>query len=106
MNWRDLRDGQWILHVSAWSVLLGIFLFQSASIVGHAVAENKIGPVDANQTTDNYLQALTGLRHGSQRLSDVVQSLPKDRTLVIFVRADKQPSDFLGFPLSESTQRT
>jgi hypothetical protein len=84
------------LHIAVWSVLLGIFLFQSAPIVGHAVSENKIGPVEANQTIDTYLRALNGVSAGSQQLNDVLESLPRHRLLVIFVRADNPPSDFLG----------
>jgi hypothetical protein len=96
MSWRNFRGWQGILHVSVWSALLGTFLFQSAPIVGHAVAENNIGSIDANHTLDNYLQTLTGLRNGSQRVDEVLQSLPKNRPLVIFVRGDNPPSDFLG----------
>jgi hypothetical protein len=88
-----------IFHVLVWGALFGIFLFQSAPIVGHAVSENKIGPVEANQTTDTYLRALTGISNGSQCLSKVLQGLPNDKLLVIFVRADNPPSGFLGMLL-------
>src|SRR5712692_639373 len=96
MSWRNSRDGQLILHILVWSVLLGIFLFQGAPIVGRAVSENKIGPIEANHSVDIYIQTITGLQNGSQRLGEVLQTLPKDKPLVIFVRAENPPSDFLG----------
>src|SRR5712692_1373184 len=96
MSWRNSRDGQLILHILVWSVLLGIFLFQSAPIVGRAVYENKVGPIEANHSVDIYLQTLIELRNGSQRLTDVLQSLPNDKPLVIFVRSDNPPTNFLG----------
>ena len=96
MSWRNFQGWQGILHVSVWSALLGIFLFRSAPIVGHAVSENKIGPIEASHTIDNYLRTLTGLRNASQRLDEVFQSLPKNKPLIIFVRADNPPSGFLG----------
>ena len=85
-----------ISHIAVWSVLFGIFLFCSAPIVYRAVSENKVGPVEANQSTDNYLQTLTALRNGSQRISETLQDLPKGKPLVIFVRGQSPPSDFLG----------
>ena len=96
MSWRNLGGWQGILHVSVWSALLGIFLFQSAPIVGHAVSENKIGPIEASHSIDAYLQALTGISSGSQRLNDAVRRLPEGKPLVIFVRDQNSQSEFLG----------
>jgi hypothetical protein len=96
MNWRNLRGGWGILHVTVWSLLFGIFVFKGAPIVGHAVSENKIDAIEANHTIDNYLRTLTGLKNGSERLDEVFQSLPKNKPLIIFVRGNNPPSDFLG----------
>jgi hypothetical protein len=89
MNWRNLRGGWGILHVTVWSLLFGIFVFKSAPIVGHAVSESKIDAIEPNHSIDAYLQALTGIRNGSQRLNDAVRRLPEGKPLVIFVRAGK-----------------
>jgi hypothetical protein len=85
-----------ILHIAVWSLLVGIFIFQSSPIVGRAVSENKISPIEASHTIDAYLQALTGISDGSQRLSDAVRSLPEGKPLVIFVRDQNAQSEFLG----------
>src|SRR5437879_11909353 len=96
MNWRNLRDRLLIGHIIVWSSLLCLFLFQSAPISTHAVLENRIGPIEANHSTDLYLQALTGLQNGSQSVDESLQSLPKGKRLLIFVRADNSPSELLG----------
>jgi len=96
MNWRNLRDRLLIGHIIVWSSLLCLFLFQSAPISTHAVLENRIGPIEANHSTDLYLQALAGLQNGSQSVDESLQSLPKGKRLLIFVRSDNSPSEFLG----------
>jgi len=96
MSWRNFRGWQGILHVSVWSALLGIFLFQSAPIVGRAVSESKIGPIEASRSIDAYLEVLNGISNGSQRLNDAVKRLPEGKSLVIFVRDQNSQSEFLG----------
>lgn len=84
------------LHITAWTVLCGVFFFLSVPIVYRAVLENRISPIQANQSIDAYLQALTGIRNGSQRLSDTFQCLPQRKPLVILVREQNAQSEFLG----------
>src|SRR2546425_7184006 len=96
MNWRNLRNRLLIGHIVVWSSLLCLFLFQSVPISTRAVLENRIGPIEANHSTDLYLQALAGLQNGSQSVDESLQSLPKGKRLLIFVRSDNSPSEFLG----------
>ena len=96
MSWRNLSGRSIFLHIVVWSLLVGIFLFRSAPIVGRAVSENKIGPIEASHSIDGYLKALTGIRSGSQQLNDAVRRLPEGKPLVIFVRDQNAQSEFLG----------
>jgi hypothetical protein len=83
-------------HITSCAALIGIFLFVSGPMVGRAVWENKVGPVEPNQSIDVYLRGLSGIIHGSQRLSDAFEHLPQHKTLVIFVRQQNPQSEFLG----------
>jgi len=84
------------LHVGLWCALFAIFLARSIPIVGPAVLENKIGPIDPNHSTDSYLSGLTHVRNGSELFSNLIDTLPREKSLVIFVDAESSQSQFLG----------
>lgn len=84
------------LHVALWCVLFAIFLAVSVREVARAVVENKIGPINANHSTDSYLEGLTRVRNGSELFSNLLDTLPRDRSIVIFVDSESSPSKFLG----------
>jgi len=84
------------LHVGLWCGLCVVFLFFSIPIVGPAILENKIGPIDPNHSTDSYLSGLTHVRNGSDLFERLVATLPRDKSLVILVDAGNSPSEFLG----------
>jgi len=84
------------LHIGLWGVLLAVFLARSIPIVGPAVLESKIGPIDPNHSTDAYLSGLTHVPNGSQLFSNLVESVPPKKSFVIFVEAENSPSEFLG----------
>jgi len=84
------------LHVAFWCALFALFLAISIPTVGPAARENKIGPVDPNHSTDAYLSGLTHIRNGSELFSNLIDSLPRDKSLVVFVSAGSSPSEFLG----------
>jgi hypothetical protein len=83
-------------HVALWCALFAVFLVRSIPIVGPAVLENKIGPVDPNHSTDSYLSGLTHVRNGSELFSNLIETLPREKSLIIFVNAKSSPSEFLG----------
>jgi len=83
-------------HVALWCALFAVFLARSIPIVGPAVLENKIGPVDPNHSTDSYLSGLTHVRNGSELFSNLIETLPREKFLIIFVDAKSSPSEFLG----------
>ena len=84
------------LHVALWCALFGAFAWISGPIVGPAVMENRIGPIEVNRSIDAYLGALTGLEHGSEKLPDTFQRLGRTGLLIVFVRGDYAQSEFLG----------
>jgi len=84
------------LHIGLWCALFAVFLALSIPIVGPAIVENKIGPIDSNHSTDSYLRGLTHVRNGSELFSNLIETLPRDKSLVIFVDAESSPSEFLG----------
>lgn len=84
------------LHVGLWCALFAVFLALSIPIVGPAILENKIGPIDPNHSTDSYLRGLTQVRNGSELFSNLIETLPREKSLVIFVDAESSPSEFLG----------
>jgi hypothetical protein len=90
MHWR------FYLHLVLWSALVGIFIGLSIPAVAPAVRENKIGPIDPDHSTDSYLSGLSHIRDGSQLFANLIDTLPRDKSLVIFVNADSSPSEFLG----------
>ncbi|PYS71274.1 MAG: hypothetical protein DMF73_11060, partial [Acidobacteria bacterium] len=79
------------LHVAFWCALFALFLAISIPTVGPAARENKIGPVDPNHSTDAYLSGLTHIRNGSELFSNLIDSLPRDKSLVVFVSAGSSP---------------
>ncbi len=84
------------LHFALWSALFAAFAWISAPIVGSAIRENRVGPIEANASIDTYLRALTGIDHGSEKLPDAFRRLGQQGPLVIFVRDENAQSEFLG----------
>jgi hypothetical protein len=84
------------LHVGLWCVLFAIFIALSVSSVGPAVLENKIGPIEPNHSTDSYLRGLTHVQRGSDLFVQGIETLPRDKSIDIFVDAGNSPSEFLG----------
>jgi len=83
-------------HVSLWCALFAIFLGLSIPSIVRAVLENKIGPINPNHSTDAYLDGLTHVPNGSELFSRLVESTPRDKSIVIVVDAQSSPSKFLG----------
>lgn len=81
------------LHVGLWCALLAIFIALTIPTVGPAVLENKIDP---NHSTDSYLSGLTHVRNGSALFTKLIETVPRDKSIVIFVDAGNSPSEFLG----------
>jgi len=84
------------LHHALWCALFAVFVWISGPIVGPAIMENRVGPPETNRSIDTYLNVLTGIEHGSEKLPDVFRRLGKEGLLVIFVRDDNSQSEFLG----------
>src|SRR5260370_16363141 len=82
-------------HVALWCALFAVFLARSIPILGPAVLENKIGPVDPNHSTDSYLSGLTHVRNGSELFSNLIETVPRAKQLIIFVDAKSFPRQFL-----------
>ena len=84
------------LHVALWSALIAAFIAFSSRAVVPAIRGSKLGPIDANYSTDSYLSSLTHIRNGTQLFSGLIDTLPRDKTAVIFVRDQNWESEFLG----------
>ena len=84
------------LHLALWSALFAIFLTLSVPSVVRAVLENKIGPINPNHSTDSYLEGLTRVRNGTELFTDLVGTVPRDKSIAIFVDSESSPSKFLG----------
>jgi len=83
-------------QVGLWCALFAVFLVKSIPIVGPALMENRIGPVEVNRSIDAYVRALTGVDRGSEKLRDTFRRLSKEGPLVIFVQDENAQSEFLG----------
>jgi hypothetical protein len=88
------------LHFAFWSGLFAVFAWISVPIVGSAVRENRIGPIETNRSIDDYLVALTGIEHGSEKFPDTFRHLGKEGKLVIFVGDGNSQSEFLGMMIA------
>ena len=84
------------LHIGLWCALFAIFLGLSIPSVIRAVLENKIGPINPNHSTDAYLDGLTHVRNGSESFWRLIESTPRQKSIVIVVDAQSSPSKFLG----------
>ena len=84
------------LHVALWGVLFVVFIVRSLPTVVPAIRENKIGPIEPNHSTDSYLSGLSHIRNGSELFGNLVDTLPRNKSVVVFVNADNSPSEFLG----------
>jgi hypothetical protein len=83
-------------HIGLWCVLFAVFIALSISTVGPAIIENKIGPIEPNHSTDSYLIGLTHVQRGSELFVQGIETLPRDKSIDIFVNAGNSPSEFLG----------
>ena len=88
------------LHAGLWCVLFAVFVALSIPTVGPAVLENKIGPIDPNHSTDSYLSGLTHVRNGSELFEQMIQTLPRGKSVAIVVDTADSPSQFLGMLLA------
>jgi hypothetical protein len=84
------------LHVVLWTFLAGLLLVLGAPVFYHEIRANKIGPIEPNHSIDNYLRGLTGVTNGEDRLQAMLERLPKDKPLMVFVRDENSQSEFLG----------
>jgi len=84
------------LHVALWCALFAIFIARSIPTVVPAIRENKIGPIELNHSTDSYLSGLSHIRNGSELLGNLIDTLPRNESVVVFVNADNSSSEFLG----------
>jgi hypothetical protein len=84
------------LHFALWCALFAAFVWISAAIVGSAIKENRVGPIEANTSIDTYLRALSAIEHGSEKIPDTFRRFGKEGPLVIFVHDDNAQSEFLG----------
>ena len=84
------------LHIALWCALFVLFLALSIPTVGPAARENKLGPVDPNHSTDSYFSGLTHIRNGSELFSNLIDTLPRNKSLIILVNTESSPSEFLG----------
>lgn len=76
------------LHTILWAGLGCILIFSTAPGLYRDIRSSRIGPVDPNRSIEPYFRGLTGVANGPQRLGDILDSLPQQKPLVIFVRAD------------------
>jgi hypothetical protein len=84
------------LHLGLWCALFAAFLGFSFPTVGPAVMQNKIGPIDPNHSIDSYLRGLTHLDHASELFSNLIETVPRDKSVAIFTDEESSPSEFLG----------
>src|SRR2546421_12970181 len=84
------------LHVVLWCALFGVFIARGLPIIVPAIRENKIGPIEQDHSTDSYLSGLTHIRGGTELCGTLIDTLPRDKTVIILVDAGNSPSEFLG----------
>lgn len=95
-----------ILHIVLWTALFAILLVRTVPDLYRDIRVSSIGPVDPNRSIEPYFRGLTGVANGPQRLGDILDYLPREKPLLIFVRADSgqtrternedSQSEFLG----------
>jgi hypothetical protein len=97
----DARDGRstWIRR-SVCVGIVAVLIGSSAPSVKRAIAGPFQGRIDAFHSTNAYLQAVTGSANASERIIDVMASLPADKPLLIFERDRDGKSSLLGMALA------
>jgi len=95
-----------ILHTTLWAGVFATLLFRTTPDLYRDVRVSRIGPIDPNRSIEPYFRGLTGIANGPQRLGDILEYLPREKPLLIFVRADSgqtrsernedSQSEFLG----------
>lgn len=83
-------------HILLWTTLIIAFVVFSVPVVGPAVAQNALGPLDPAHSVDNYLKGLTGTKKASQLLPEIFARLPARKELLVVVNEKSSPSEFLG----------
>jgi hypothetical protein len=77
-----------------------LFVWSSASSVSRALAGPFPNRIDAFRSSNAYLQAITGTTHASERIIDIMDSIPPEKPLLIFVREKNPESSLLGMALA------
>ena len=77
-----------ILHTTLWAGLAATLLFRTIPDLYRDIRVSKIGRIDPNRSIEPYFRGLTGIANGPQHLGDILDYLPREKPLVIFVRAD------------------
>jgi len=76
------------------------FLWSSAPSVRRALAGPFPNRIDAFHSSNSYLQAVTGSANASQRIIEVMDSLPSEKPVLIFERDKDGVSSLLGMALA------
>lgn len=82
------------------AAFLVLFVCASAPSVVRALAGPFPNRVDPFHSSNAYLQAVTGSPNASQRIIDVMDSLPREKPLLIFEREKDSVSSLLGMSLA------
>jgi hypothetical protein len=77
-----------------------LFVWSSVPSVMRALAGPFPNRIDAFHSSNAYLQAITGSANASERIIDVMDSLPPEKPLLIFEREKDSSSSLLGMALA------
>ena len=85
-----------VLHKLLWSALAAALVCLSMPAVFRAATATSSGPPQPFHSSDAYLQAVIGVSNASESVTDLLNGLPLQKRILIFIRQDDSSAALLG----------
>jgi hypothetical protein len=88
-----------VLHTLLWGALAAALVCWSMPAVFHAATATSSGPPQPFHSSDAYLQAVIGIPNASEAVTDLLNGLPPQKQILIFIRQDDSSASLLGMSM-------
>jgi hypothetical protein len=88
-----------VLHALLWGTLAVALVCVSMPAIFRAATATSSGPPQPFHSSDAYLQAVIGVPHASESVNDLLEGLPPQKQILIFIRQDDSAASLLGMSM-------
>jgi len=84
-----------VIHSIVSGAFCGAYLLTSIPIIAPVMTAGRFGPIDPFHSSNSYLEELTQTRHASERILQIVSTLPSSKTIAIALPGNDEQGAFV-----------